>query len=190
MELERQPLYKFALKYGLIFAAIPTLYNILIYIMGLHLDYNYYGERLGESYAKAREYLLPVLLFIAFYFYRKTHQGTLKLSEAMKLGLWILLVSSVVVIGYNLVFRLLIEPDFSSKFYTLNGAQIYDELVAGHLEVGRDYTQEDMDNHVRTNGGLWNAISAYTILNLAFTFFFSLIFGLILRKKSKAQKVS
>ncbi len=190
MDSERQPLYKFALKYGLIFAAIPTLYNILIYILGLHLDYNYYGERLGEAYAKARLYLLPVVLFIAFYYYRKTHQDTLKLSGAMKLGLWILLISSVVAIGYNLIFRLLLEPDFSSKFYELNRTQIYDELLEGHLEVGRDYTQEDMDNHMRTNGGLWNALGAYIILNLVFTLFFSLIFGLILRKKSKAQKVS
>ena len=184
MESERQPLYRFALKYGLIFAAIPTVYNILIYSMGLHLDYNYYGERLGEAYAKARLYLLPALLFTAFYFLRKTQQGRLKLSEALKLGLWILLISTFVVIGYNLIFRLVLEPDFSSKFYKLNSSQIYEELVVGHLEVGRDYTQQDMDNHVRTNGGLWNAISAYVFLNLVFTLIFSLILGMILKKKS------
>jgi len=166
-------------------AAIPTIYNIVLVAMGLHLDYSYYGERLGESYVKARLYLLPAILFIAIYSYRKTNTGTLKLIEAITLGLWVILISSIVTIGYNLIFRLLIEPDFSTKFYDINKEQIFNYLVEGHLEIGRDYTQTDMDNHIRTNGSLWNALGVNVILNLVFTVFFSLIIGLILKKKSK-----
>jgi len=181
MDLQKPSFYKFALKYGLILAAIPTIYNIALVIMGLHLDYNYYGERLGESYIKARLFLLPAILFIAIYQYRKSNTGTLKLLEAIKIGLWIVLIACIVIIGYNLIFRLLIEPDFSVKFYNINREHIFNILLEGHLEVGRDYTQEDMNNHIRTNGSLWTALGVNIVLNLIFTLFYSLIIGLILR---------
>ncbi len=183
MESQKLKLYKFALKYGLILAAIPTIYNIVLVIMGLHLDYNYYGEGLGESYTKARLYLLPIILFIAIYSYRKLNAGHLKLIEAIKIGLWILLIGSIIVIGYNLIFRLLIVPDFSNQFYEINREQIFNILLEGHLELGRDYTQADMDSHIYTNGSLLIGLSVNIVLNLVFTLFFSLIIGLIMKKK-------
>lgn len=185
MEKQKSPLYKHALIYGVIFAGIPTLYNIILLIFGLHLDYNYYGEGIGESYTKARAFLLPVILFIAIYKYRKVNAGTLKLIQAIKLGLWILLIGSIVVICYNLIFRLLIEPDFSTKFYDLNREQIYAIQLEGHQELGMDYTNADMDSHIVTNGNVWNTLFANVVLNFIFTFIYSLIIGLIMRKKAK-----
>lgn len=185
MEIESQksPLYKYALIYGLIFAGIPTLYNIILSIFGLHLDYNYYGEGIGESYTQARIFLLPVILFIAIYKYRKVNTGTLKLKEAIKLGLWIALIGSIVIISYNLIFRLLIESDFSTKFYDINREQIFKELVES-----LDYSKADLENHERTNGNLWNSLSGAVIGNFVFTLICSLIIGLVLRKKEKSIK--
>ena len=180
-----QPLYKYASKYGLILAAIPTIYNCILFVSGLHLDYSYYGEGLGESYAKARLYLLPLLLFMAIYHYKKMTTAPLTLKKAIYLGLWIFLTAAVLVIVYNLIFRLLVVPDFSVKFYEINSVQIYDYLLEAHQELDRDYTQTDMANHIRTNGSLWIALSAYLVLNLVFTLFFSLVFGLILRTRKK-----
>ncbi len=183
MESLEQPLYKFALKYGLILAAIPTIYNIGLVIMGLHLDYNYYGDGLGESYTKARSFLLPVILFIAIYIYKKSNSGTLRLKEALKIGLWIFLINTIVVIGYNLFFRFIIEPEFATKFYELNREQIYTILLEGHQEIGRDYTQADMDIHVSRNGSVWNMLFANVVLNFVFMLFFSFVIGLILKRK-------
>ena len=187
MDLQRLPLYKFALKYGLILAAVPTIYNIVLVIMRLHLDYNYFGEGLGESYAKARTYLLPVLLFIAIYSYRKVNPGGLSLKKIISLGLWIFLIGTIVVIVYNLIFRLLIAPDFSAEFYEINREQIYNILLEGHQEIGRDYSQEDMDTHVLRNGSLWNMLFANLALNFVFTLFFSLVFGFFMRKKKASN---
>ncbi|WP_394746909.1 DUF4199 domain-containing protein [Spongiimicrobium salis] len=180
---QSKSLYKFTWIYGLILGGLPTLYHMVIYGMGLHLDYGYYGERLGEAYTQARGYLLPLLLFIALYTYRKANENSLRLKEGMMIGLWIFLIGSIVVIGYNLVFRLLLEPDFSAEFYALNRGRIFNELLEGHLELGRDYTQEDMDNHVQTNGNLWISFSVNLVLNLLFTAFFSFVFGLLLKRK-------
>ncbi len=177
--------FGFAIVYGIILGAIPTIYNIGLVVMNLHLDYNYYGEGLGEAYTKARVYLLPVLLFIAIYQRRRTTTGALPLKEIIVLGLWIFLIGSMLVVGYNLIFRLLIEPDFSAKFYEINREEIFKYLLEAHQELGRDYTQSDMDSHVRTNGSLWIAFSANIVLNFVFTLFFSLIFGLFMRRRSK-----
>ncbi len=190
MNLKRLPLLKFALKYGLILAAIPTIYNIVLVIMGLHLDYNYYGEGLGESYTKARTYLLPLLLFIAIYRYKKISAPPLKLKTTLKLGLWIVLISAFVVIAYNFIFRIFIEPEFGTKFYEINRAQIYNILLEGHQEIGRDYTDADMDGHIATNGSLWNMVFAHVTLNFIFTLFFSLVFGLIFRTRKRRKAVS
>lgn len=183
MDSQKLPLYKFALKYGLILAAIPTLYNIILLLFGLHLDYNYYGEGIGESYTKARVLLLPAILFIAIYKYRKVNAGTLKLIQAIKLGLWIALIGSIVIISYNLIFRLLIEPDFSANFYDINREQIFNELVDS-----LDYSKADLENHEKTNGNLWNSLSGSVIGNFVFTLICSLPIGLVLRKKEKQSK--
>jgi len=152
----------------------------------LHLDYDYYGEGLGESYSKTRLYLLPILLFVAIYRYKKVSEPPLTLKKILRLGLWVIAISSVLVIVYNLIFRFIIEPDWATKFYEINREQIYKILLEGHKEIGRDYTLEDMDSHIVTNGSVWNMLFAHIVLNLVFSLFFSLIFGLILRiKKSK-----
>ena len=163
-------------------AIIPTIYNIVLVVLGLHLDYNYYGDGIGESYTKARAYLLPLLLFIAIYRYKKVSAPPLKLITILKLGLWIVVISAFVVIVYNLFFRFVIEPDFSSKFYEINREQIYNILLEGHQEIGIDYTPEDMDDHIITNGNVWNMLFANLVLNFIFTLFFSLVFGLIIKR--------
>ncbi|MBW1295400.1 DUF4199 domain-containing protein [Aquimarina litoralis] len=183
MNTKLNSLFRFSIKYGLLLAAIPTIYNIVLVILGLHLDYNHYGDGLGESYSKARSYLLPVLLFIAIYIYRKGTIGALSLKRIVKLGLWIFLTASILIISYNLVFRFIIEPDWATKFYEINREEIYTILVEGHQETGREYTQADMDTHVSRNGNLWNMLFANLVLNFVFTLFFSLVFGFFLRKK-------
>lgn len=174
-------IFKSSIKYGLIIAAIPILYNIVLLTQGLHLDYNYYGEGISAFYGETRIFILPIILFIAIYKYRKNNTGTLKLIEAIKLGLWIVLISSIAIITYNLIFRLLIEPDFSTKFYDINREQIFKELIECC-----DYSQADLENHERTNGSLWNSLFSNITLNFFFTLIFSLIIGLIMKKKSKS----
>lgn len=185
MDLQKLPLLKFSILYGLILAAIPTIYNIILIIQELHLDYNYFGEGLGESYTKARTYLLPVILFIAIYQYKKISIPPLTLKKIIKLGFWIFAIGSIVIILYNIIFRFLIEPDFSTKFYEINRTQIYAILLEDHQELGVDYTQTDMDSHIKTNGNLWNMLFANLVLNFMFTLFFSFTIGLFMRKKIK-----
>lgn len=182
MNSQKLSFYKFVLKYGLIIAAIPVLYNIILLIQSLHLDYDTYGEGIGAFYGETRIFILPIILFIAIYQYRKLNTETLKLLEAIKIGLWIVLVSSIVIIIYNLIFRLLIEPNFSTKFYDINRAQIFQELIECC-----DYSQADLENHERTNGSLWNSLTSSIALDLFFTLFFSLVIGLIMKKKAKKQ---
>ncbi len=174
--------YRFALSYGLIIAAIPTLYNIILLLFDLHLDYNYYGEGIGEAYSQARIFLLPAILFIAIYKYKKVNAGNLKLGEAIKLALWVILIASIVVVGYNIIFRLVIEPEFSAKFYDINREQIFKELTEA-----LDYSEEQLENHEQTNGNLWNALSGSVIGNFVFGLICTLIIGLVLRKRKKPK---
>gem|GEM_PF-6911492 len=71
-------------------AGIPTVYNILLLILGLHLGYNYFRENIGQSYEKARHFIFQFVLFIAIYYYRKTNAGFLKVLEVIKIDLVIL----------------------------------------------------------------------------------------------------
>ena len=178
-----KPLYKQALLYGLIIALIPTIYNVILFVLGLHLDYNYYGEGIGESYTKSRLFLLPTILFVAIYRYQKQNKEDFKIIKYIKLGLWITLFASIGIAAYNIIFRLLIEPDFSTKFYDINRVQIFKDLVDGHLELGIDYDHEDLENHERNNGNLWIVLSANVVLDFVFTIVYTLLISLVMRIK-------
>jgi len=172
--------YKHVIKYGLIIAGIPTIYHIALLFSGLHLDYHYYGEGIGIAYEKSRVSLIPAVLFIAFYFYRKNNSGIFKLIDAFILGLWIMLVNWSIVFIYTLIFRLIAVPDFTVQFYDINREKIFQELIDCC-----NYTSDALDSHERLNGNLWNSLLSGIFVDFIFALFYSLVFGVILRRKSQ-----
>lgn len=180
MTVLKQSLYKAAWKYGLTIAAIPTLFNIVLLLLGLHLDYQYYGEGIGVSYERATVPLMPAVLIFALIRFKRTNANSIKLSEAFKLWLRIYLVTCTIVVAYNVIFRTIIAPDFSNEFYEANRQEIFEGLIECC-----NYSQEALENHERTNGTLSNTISAFIFLNLIFGSVTTLVIGLILRKTGR-----
>jgi len=80
------------------------------------------------------------------------------------------------VVGYNIMFRTIVEPDFSTEFYRVNRDVIFQELIDCC-----DYSPEALANHEKTNGALSNTLSAFVLLNFVFGALTTLITGLLLR---------
>lgn len=176
--IQQQSFNKLALRYGLFIALVPALYNSVLLMLNLHLDHNYYGEGIGVSFERATIPLMPIVLVFALLKYKKTNRKTMKLVEAFKLWVRIFLVTCVVVVGYNILVRMFVVPDFSAEFYEINR----DEIFANLIDCC-DYTPEELENHERTNGALSNTLSAFVFLNLVFGAITTLITGLIIRKR-------
>jgi len=176
MELQKQSFAQLGRKYGLIIAVVPILYNVVLLTLNLHLDYEYYGEGIGVSFERATIPLMPIVLCFALIRYKRDNGKTIKLSEAFKLWFNVFLVTCVVVVGYNIMFRTIVEPDFSTEFYRVNRDVIFQELIDCC-----DYSPEALANHEKTNGALSNTLSAFVLLNFVFGALTTLITGLLLR---------
>lgn len=180
MKPHRPILNKSTLRYGLMISVIPVLYNTVLFILGLHLEYEYYGEGIGVAYERVTLIVMPVILIVALNGFKRNNSNSINLSQAFKQSLSILLVVCAVAIAYNMIFRTLAAPDFSTEFYEINRDAIFAELVECC-----DYSEEDLENHERTNGRLSNKLSAFVFTNFIFGMITTLITGLIIRRSRK-----
>jgi len=180
MKTHRKTPLQFALIYGLLVAAIPALYNTLLVVFK-QLD-AYYGDDPGGSMQlRTTLFILPLVIGIAIYQYKKKHSGYLKLKDAIGIGLVIALITQIGIIAYHILFDRVLAPSFHLDFYEKHGQEIYDELVACCA-----YTQEQFENHKnlridygKTLSSIMGGILSTAIIGLIV----STIVGLFMKKK-------
>ena len=182
MSTQSSPLNRYGLYAGLFLGLLPTLYHIGLYALSLHLDYRFYGEGIGIGYERANLPLLPLTMIYALIKFKKANGKILKLGQVFQLWIRVFVMSALVVIAYNLIFRMLVVPDFASDFYALNRDQIFNELI-----MCCDYSPEQLEQHEQTNGALWNKLSAYLLGSVVFGGLTSLIAGLFLRSRNQRE---
>ena len=120
--------------------------------------------------------IIGILVF-AFIQYKKQNEGFLSLSEALKIGLGISLISAIVGIVYSMVLTEVIDPSTMQKsldfqFETMRAEN--PEMTQDQINMARDMAEKFSGPFIR---------SAFQLIGALFIgFIISLIGGLIVKK--------
>ncbi len=165
---------------GLVVAAIPIIYTTVLQISGQLLDYLYSIPRIPlalESYFLA----LPLMIIVAIYRFKKINNGYLKFKEALVVGLKVVLIAVGVLIVYDILFNILLAPNFYTDYYELHGEQMLEEITArGHTE---DPLAEFEGYKEKKTSSFWAYYSEDVIRGLIIGVIAGSLAGLIMKKK-------
>ena len=167
------------LNYGLVLGFIGILISVILFATG-----NHYNMTLVIFAG-----IFSIILFIVFMVLgikkiKNLNNGLLRLSEAIKTGLGIALISGLLSIAYNFAFNTFLEPEYEknmitvSEEWTVNTFNLPEE-AAYKLH---DDNLEKIDNfEVNPLGNALKGISASLIIGLIV----AAIAGLIMRKSDE-----
>jgi len=171
MEENQPKTGKFSLNYGLILGGISVIFGVMLYTQDMHTSQSPALMIIGIA-------LAAVVTFIGISNFRKANEGFLTLSQALKIGAGIALISAIIAIIYNLVLVNVIDPDTPSK--------IMDARLGPALESG-EITQEQFDLQKEQSIKFWwMGYPFILIINILIGLILGLITGLILKKDKPA----
>lgn len=172
MEFQKIAPGKFALNYGIVLGLVMVILSVVSYVTGAALE--------GAQWPQVVYYVIfPVVIIYAISQYKKKNANFLSLSDALKVGVLIGVVSAIVFALYNILFNYVIDPGF----------------MAEAMEVGRDkmieenpeMTQEMIDQSMGFIEIFVNpfVLSAFWLaMSALFGLIYSLIGGLVMKKEN------
>lgn len=162
---------KFAINYGVILGLVMIVIYVLTYVTGLALE--------GAQWPTAIYYVIfAVVIFYAIAQYKKKNANLLSLSDALKVGVLIGVISAIVFIIYSLLFNYVIDPDFMRQMQDVardNMLEQNPEMTEEMVEQGMKFVEMFMNPLI--SSAFWIAMSAI------FALIYSLIGGLIMKKE-------
>lgn len=159
---------KFALNYGIILGAINVVFSLMLYSMDLEYD---------QGIAKTIVSILILLgvIILAIVQFKKANNGTLILSQALKVGIGTALVGAIISIIYLLIYFNFIDPQFMEKSAEITKATM--------MEKNPELSQEQIDNMLAMQKKFfWLTYPTIIVFNLFVGFIVSLITGLAIKK--------
>ena len=160
------------INYGLILGVISILLSVLNYVVGSNMFQPHWSMQ-----------LVGFLILIAIIVYglkefKKHNQGFLKLGEAIKIGIGITLVSSILGVLYFVIFTQVIEPTYFEQYIDFQRETA--------LEQG-NASAEQIDQSLEMSKPFMNTgffVGIQIVVGLFFGFIVSLISGLIMKKEN------
>ncbi|MGC6430978.1 MAG: DUF4199 domain-containing protein [Jejuia sp.] len=170
METNQQTPGKFSVNYGLILGIIMIVISVVMYATGMMLE--------GKQWPMFIYYIIfPVFVIYTINKYKKHNANTLKLGEALKVGVSVAVVSAVVYGLYNILFNYLIDPEFIDKMMDVTREKLYEnekmteEMIDKSMEMARKFS------HPLIGSAMWIGLSAL------FGLIYSLIGGLVMKNE-------
>ena len=170
MENQKKSTAKFALNFGLILGVINVIYGLMLYALDMHYQNDTKTSLINYAF------LIGIIVYGIMQF-KKNNDGLMSLSEALKTGLGIALISSILVSIYGVILMQYIDPEFIDKTIEFQKQKMLQE----NPEISVDNVNKMYDAQKQFSGPF--IISGFVIVfNLFFGFIISLIGGLILKK--------
>jgi hypothetical protein len=170
MENQKKSTVKFALNFGLILGVINVIYGLMLYALDMHYQNDTKTSLINYAF------LIGIIVYGIMQF-KKNNDGLMSLSEALKTGLGIALISSILVSIYVVILMQYIDPEFIDKTIEFQKQKMLQE----NPEISVDNVNKMYDAQKQFSGPF--IISGFVIVfNLFFGFIISLIGGLILKK--------
>lgn len=179
MENQKNQTQQIILNNGLILGFVSILLSVSIYALGL----------IYEMKILFLTLLISLIIFIVFIVvgikqFKKINSGFLSLSESIKIGLGIALISGIMSITYNIIFTTFLEPEYEknmilvSEQWTYETFNLPDEAFEKLQEENREKIENFEVNHF-TNIAKGLSFSLFSGLII------SLIAGLFMRKSQE-----
>ena len=168
MESTQPTTGQFALRYGLLLGAISVVFSLMLHFMDMQYD-----QSMGKNIVSI--VMLFGIIILAIIQFKKTNEGYISVSEALKVGVGTALIGAIITILYLLLYVNVIDPNFHEQI-----AQLSRE---GMKAQNPDMTQEQMDTAIEMQQKFfWVTYPFILIFNLFIGFVISFITGLIVKK--------
>lgn len=170
MENQTTSTKQIALTYGLILGFLSIAFAVIMYALGKHLE----GGTLNTVVS-----LLLNIGFIVFGLraFKLANGGMLSLSEALKTGIAVALIGSILSLIYTYIFMTFIEPNFMEQVLELQQTKmleknpnISDEQLEAMANMSKKFSSPAI---IMAIGLVWSLFLGFII---------SLIAGLIMKK--------
>lgn len=161
---------KIALNYGLLFALAGIAFSVILYVTGNHID--------RPWWAGVINFVIAVLFIVyGLKAFKNDSGGFMSLGQALKTGVAISLVASLISAVYSYIFMTVIEPDFQAQIMEFTESQMYEQnpnLTAEQAEMALGFTEKLMSPGVM--------IPISIIAGVFFGFIIALVAGLIMKQ--------
>ncbi len=172
MEENQPKTGKYSLSFGLITGGIGVVFAVMLLTMDMHYDQSW-GVRGMQIAILAAGIIFGILQF------KKANSGFLSLSEALKLGAGIGLISAIVGIAYFLLLSNVIEPEYMDNTFEIAKQKA--------MEENPQITEEQMDQGIEMQKKFaWVSYPIIIIFNIIIGLIVGLIGGLAMKKQKDA----
>ncbi|MCB0400120.1 MAG: DUF4199 domain-containing protein [Winogradskyella sp.] len=170
MENQKSSSKKIAINFGIISGLIGVTMGVIKYVMNWHLEQHPIEIFLGIA-------ITVTILVMAFNQFKKSSGGYMSLGQSLKLGMGIILISSIITIIFGYILMNVIEPDMLSQMQEIQMEKM--------LEDNPNMTQEQIDvakewSDKFSSPGVIAAMQLF--IGLFFGFIITLIVGLVMKK--------
>lgn len=121
---------KIILNNGLYLGLATVALSIIMYVTNMIYDQNWIVGLISFI-------LMIVFIAMGIKAFKAQNNGYLSLSQGLKVGLGIALISSIVAVVYNLIFLNFIEPEFMTKMLEMQQQKM--------IETNPNLTQQQLD---------------------------------------------
>ncbi len=175
MENQQKSTSKITLHYGIILGVVSILLSVILYALGMHYDQDWKQATFGFL-------IMATVIYLAIKKYKDFNDGYLTIGEAIKTGIGVAVVGSIISVVYSLIFMNFIEPDFIANVMEKAEVQMIEQnpnLTDDQVEQGLAFVEKLTSPLV---------ISAISIMGgLFYGLIISLIIGLVLKKNKEEQ---
>lgn len=158
------------LQYGILLGIISVVFRLMIYFLDMHYT--------QEPSVGVVSILISItVIILGQYAFKKENEGYLSLSEALKLGMGIALISGIIGVTYQIILVNVIDPNTIDKMMEI----ARNKLIDDQPELSQEQVDQfvDMQRNFTTPG---MTIAFGLIFSLFFGFVISLVSGLILKR--------
>jgi len=138
MENQQASLKSTMITYGLILGGVSVIFQLMLFFLDMHYQQ-------PPAVGIVSIVIIIGILVFAFIQYKKQNEGFLSLSEALKIGLGISLISAIVGIVYSMVLTEVIDPSTMQKsldfqFETMRAEN--PEMTQDQINMARDMAEK------------------------------------------------
>ena len=165
-----------ALTYGGLLGLLTIIFAVILYVTNSLLDQNWIT-------AVVSFLIMASVIAYGQYVYRNGNGGFMGLKDALKVGLGIALIGTIIGSLYNYIFLTVIEPGFielivekQREAMIENSPNMTDAQIEQAMELAGKFSRPWVQSSIQIIGGIF------------FGFIISLISGLILKRNNPYQE--
>ena len=161
------------LNYGLYLGIISILISVVVYAMGNHVQPHW-------SVSVISIVAMITLIIMAMKKFKYENGNYMSWGEAVKIGVGLTIISTVIIIAYNLIFMNFVEPDFLQQVAAVQEQNWVDQGMSGEqIEAAKEMMQKFQGPVISSAFGL--VVAAFI------SFIISAIAGAVMKNSAEEQ---